>query len=257
MTSAGPADRIRQAVDEVQRVISDVVRAEQLRDQLTGLPNEAALMEALAGFFKANERFWCAFFEIDRFKVVNDTFGYAPANDLLLKVADHMAKANDYFPYGSSAFRAHGDEFFLLGRLEGMPESEIGANLDRIRSSIEGIRVRVAGKTKHMQCTVSIGWATNADPTGEERTPRGLLVVLEHATSYAKRQGRNQVQRYDEGNRKKQVHSVRDSCPKCFSSFSVDIPMEHAEKGDILCPNCGTHVTRPEPPEPPPKVIEA
>lgn len=257
MTVPDASRRIQDAVDEVRRVISEVVRAEQLRDQLTGLPNDTALMESLAGLFEANQAFWCAFVEIDRFKVVNDTFGYAPANDLLMKVASHLERTSDFFPHGATAFRAHGDEFFVLGQFLGITEEEIAKNLDRVRSSIEGLRIHVAGKSKHMRCTVSIGWAMNADAKGEESTPRGLRVILEHANSFAKRDGRNRVVRYDDAKRKMQVHSVRDSCPKCLSSFSVDIPLERAEKSDVLCPNCGTHIARPEPPEPPPPVIAA
>lgn len=52
--------------------IDQRVRAEQLCDQLTRLPNEPALFAAIDDPIDRDQPFWLAFIEVDRFEWIND-----------------------------------------------------------------------------------------------------------------------------------------------------------------------------------------
>lgn len=247
---------IQNAVDEVRRLITEAVRQEQFRDQLTELFNDAALMGNLQQMVEAGQKFWCAFFEIDRFKEVNDKFGYSQADALLKRVAVTMATlASNCFGPHFSVYRAHGDEFYLLVPIpEDVSLDNVHTALDSIRLSISQISIPVFEQPDPMRCTVSVGWVTSdtarlggSSPQGT--SPQGIKHLLEHATSYAKRKGRNRVVRYDAETVKAVSRSVRTSCTRCETSFSADIPVEReeAEKG-LFCPNCGTGLPRPPAP---------
>ncbi|MCB9765927.1 MAG: GGDEF domain-containing protein [Alphaproteobacteria bacterium] len=253
-------EKIQEALETVQHLMKEAVRIEQLRDQLTGLPNDLALSERLAEaverYVQQSRRFWVGFVEIDRFKRLNDAFGYQNADKLLQKVATHMEiAARDYFAGRLVvAFRAHGDEFFFLGDIEeDEPETifaDIHGSLEHFRESIKRVEIRVSGMRETMRCTVSIGWAVG-DDAPDTPTARRIRILLEEAVNYAKRKGRDQVVRYSAEVEKSVVHSIRDHCPSCESHFSADIPEEKVLKDPLWCPNCGHRVDRPpSPPSP-------
>ena len=115
MTSS--AEKIDEALRALREVVAEVVRDEQLRDQLTKLGNDHALTEWIKTTMARQTPFWIAFLEVDRFKEINDVFGYTNADTLLKRIAEQLTTASSYFPQGVTAFRAHGDEFYLAGAL--------------------------------------------------------------------------------------------------------------------------------------------
>ncbi|MCK6514543.1 GGDEF domain-containing protein [Myxococcota bacterium] len=258
--SSSSDQSIQRAVDEVRRLITDAVRQEQFRDQLTELFNDAALMENLQQMVEAGQKFWCAFFEIDRFKEVNDKFGYSQADALLKRVAVTMSTlASNSFGNAASVYRAHGDEFYVLVPVENdISSDKVQATLDSIRLSIAQISINVDKQPEPMSCTVSVGWVTSdaarlGGTSPQPTSPQGIKYLLEHATSYAKRKGRNRVVLYDAETVKAVSRSVRTSCNVCETSFSADIPVEREEaEKSLFCPNCGTELARPAPPSKPP-----
>jgi len=78
---------IEAALEQLRGVIRRTVRAEQLVDQLTKLSNDDALNEWIQSNIEAGDDFWLAFVEVDRFKSVNDEFGYDDADVLLRRIA--------------------------------------------------------------------------------------------------------------------------------------------------------------------------
>lgn len=236
-------DKLDAALQELRRQVEAVVREEQLRDQLTGLVNGLALSELLQSIIESNQAFWCAFVEVDFFKRINDQFSYQVADGLLQKIAKRLEAFEDYIP-GTVPVRAHGDEFYLFGQLndDGI-EEKIHAALDRVREEISGISV----PTEHgeMRCTVSVGWLTSRDAGDEVLTERLVLRHLEAAVGAANIQGRDRIVRYSPEVRKAQRRSVRDDCASCNASFTVEIPTDTDQTGELYCPNCGA--TRPRP----------
>jgi diguanylate cyclase (GGDEF)-like protein len=244
-------DALDEALLQLRTVIEAAVRDEQLRDQLTGLPNDTSLAEWLEDSLgkRKTEPFWVAFFEVDKFKRVNDEFGYEMADGLLCAVARHLPKGADYFTEKAIAFRAHGDEFFLTCRMGTQPAAAVGVALDVLRQSIRTIRLPVEGRDRAMQCTMSVGWVTS-DQGGAEVSPREIRVMLEKAMAEAKRQGRDRVVRFSDALARLVLVSLRENCPTCKAAFTVDYPEDSAVNDEMFCPNCGARIARQAVPPP-------
>jgi diguanylate cyclase (GGDEF)-like protein len=258
---SGTGTRIDEALQGLRALIFETVKEEQQRDQLTGLPNDAALIEFLSSAVDQKRQFWIAFVEVDLFKRVNNAFGQEMADGLLQAIGRQLATGVDFFASRARPFRAHGDEFFIAGVLDKNDDKSlenISNALDQIRLSMSALRIAVAGTSKPMQCTVSIGWVTSNDGQKSDLglTASTVRVLLERAVAEAKRRGRNKVIRYDQKMTSIAIVDFRGSCPECQASFTADVPYDKAKKEQIFCPNCGARQERPPPPEAPPVATE-
>ncbi len=252
----------------MRRALVAAIEADQKIDILTDLPNEIALKEELARLVDTGERFWVAFVEIDRFKSVNDEFGYDAANEMLVAVSRELRSAEERFAHGATAFRAHGDEFYILGmtkqtsagkpsHVEATPEM-VHKGLDAFRECIKNSHKVVEKIAKPMACTVSIGWLLSSDMATKK--PTSILKTLEIVVSEAKRGGRDKVVRFDDSMKKNLLFTQRGTCTACYSAFSVDIPREkNLPERKLQCPNCGAEMNRDPMPDLPPEaeVLEA
>lgn len=190
-SASSSADPIELALAQLHAAVREQLRSEQLTDRLTRLPNNEALSEWLEEKVESGEDFWIAFVEIDRFKSVNDEFGYESANEFLRRLAARLSAASrDYFAAGVLAFRAHGDEFYLAGPVAsvGALQEELAAKLEHVRSDIAQIQVAVENAGRPLRCTVSIGWLFSADSraTSDGCTQPAVRRQLEIAVSEAK-----------------------------------------------------------------------
>ena len=103
------------------------LRYDALHDSLTGLPNRAMFLERLERAMvrhRADPTTSCVvlFLDIDRFKLVNDTFSHAVGDRLLVALADRIARETR--PSDTVA-RLAGDEFTIL--LQDVPTDEAEA----------------------------------------------------------------------------------------------------------------------------------
>ena len=85
-------------------------------DDLTGLPNRALFLDRLANAIERSKRsrkgyFAVLFFDLDRFKLINDSLGHTYGDQLLIKVADELKACLRAY---DSAARLSGDEFAIL-----------------------------------------------------------------------------------------------------------------------------------------------
>nr|WP_314445428.1 EAL domain-containing protein [uncultured Sphingomonas sp.] len=80
-------------------------------DFLTGLPNRRAFVAALADCAAGGQPFAIAVTDIDRFKVINDTYGHSYGDALLSVVAKRLVRAA---PRQCLVARLGGDEFGIL-----------------------------------------------------------------------------------------------------------------------------------------------
>jgi len=85
-------------------------------DDLTGLPNRALFLDRLANAIKRSKRsrkgyFAVLFFDLDRFKLINDSLGHTYGDQLLIKVAHELKTCLRAY---DSAARLSGDEFAIL-----------------------------------------------------------------------------------------------------------------------------------------------
>lgn len=248
-SASSSADPIDLALAQLHAAVREQLRGEQLTDRLTRLANNEALSEWLQEKVESGEDFWIAFVEIDRFKSVNDEFGYESANELLRRLAARLSAASrDYFAPGVLAFRAHGDEFYLAGPASSAEslQEHLETKLEQLRSDIAQIQVAVENASRPMRCTVSIGWLLSGDSraTSEGCTQPAVRRQLEIAVSEAKHL-RDTVVRFTPEMHKPSHRDARGDCSACRAKFTVTIPIGSERSGSLFCPNCAAPLERP------------
>ena len=106
-------------------------------DSLTGLPNRRRLLEDLEA---ADARHLLVFFDLDGFKVYNDSFGH-PEGDLLLRRLGR--KLRDSVGDRGTAYRLGGDEFCIFALLPADGGDDlIAASRDALSEQGEGFSVQ-------------------------------------------------------------------------------------------------------------------
>jgi diguanylate cyclase (GGDEF)-like protein len=157
-------------------------RHEAITDSLTGLLNRRALFE-IHGDKLVAPHTAVIVFDLDQFKTINDRFGHAVGDEVLIRFAGTMrqfARATD------TVVRLGGEEFAIV-----LPR----ATPEMARLLAEGIRTLFASELiatgrGEFRCTVSAGVAMAGPgrPSFEE-----VLRRADDALYLAKRQGRNRV----------------------------------------------------------------
>jgi diguanylate cyclase (GGDEF)-like protein len=179
--SFGLADRALRVRHE-----RDAARHAAERDALTGVYNRAGLSARLTQACRdaaAGDRpVALLYFDLDRFKSVNDTWGHALGDACLIAVtrvaATELRQRDSLGRYG-------GEEFLIV--LPGSDLDEAARVAERIRAEIERNCAVVAGEA--LDLTVSIGVAAARGPVRAEQ----LLAAADAAMYAAKRSGRNCV----------------------------------------------------------------
>ena len=122
------------------------------------------------------------FFDLDHFKMVNDTFGHLAGDEVLEKVTQIVSSANrsaDIFA------RYGGEEFIIL-----TPETDLSGALshaERLRRDIESHHFKNVG-----QVTCSFGVT---EFIAESDNVKNLLKRVDNALYLAKHRGRNRVEK--------------------------------------------------------------
>ena len=157
-------------------------------DYLTDLPNrlsfEDRLAQAMAAASRHKEQLAVLFVDVDRFKHINDSFGHAIGDELLLSIAGRLVasvRASD------SVSRQGGDEFVVL--LSAIARAEDAARIaNKILVSLGSLH-RV--KEHNLQITVSVGIGIYpADGTDAETLVNNADIAMRNA----KERGRNNYQ---------------------------------------------------------------
>ncbi len=126
-------------------------------DALTGLVNRAHFHRlvdlALAACrFDSGRSVAVLYVDLDDFKAVNDGFGHAVGDRVLVAVADRLRAL---VPAGTAVARLGGDEFALL--LTGPPDA--GTAATGVASALGEVTVDVAGETARVRASVGIAVA--------------------------------------------------------------------------------------------------
>ena len=161
---------------------TELARAAALHDALTGLPNRLLMLELLSHAssesLRSGKLSAILFFDLDRFKEVNDTYGHQAGDELLVGVARRLTAL---LRPGDSLARLAGDEFVAL--CEGLDTpaqaDEIAArcNAGLARTfDLSGVAVAI---------TASVGIALTGPGT---QTPEDLLREADGAMYRAKRE---------------------------------------------------------------------
>lgn len=170
-----------------QRELSRLSR----HDPLTGLPNRTALPGVLDRRFlesdDATVHVAALFCDLDRFKLVNDTYGHEVGDKLMVAVARRLEEALDR---EATAVRYGGDEFIVIQRVTGRAEAERLAH-----RLVDALEVPFEVGTDTMRISASIGVALSGTNTA---TADDLVRDADVAMYQAKRLGPGAVCVYDE-----------------------------------------------------------
>lgn len=165
------------------------LRHQAMHDSLTGLGGRALLHDrlgtAVTAYRETGEAVAVVFIDLDDFKQVNDVYGHAAGDHVLVAIAHRLAAALAPLGY-ARAFRMSGDEFAVLLRGDAAENAVATAEclLSAIRTPVEvdGVAVTVGG---------SVGVATPGD--GVPAEPSALLRAADVAMYGVKRVGKGGV----------------------------------------------------------------
>jgi two-component system cell cycle response regulator len=185
----GPTAVFRYTVtDESQEALLQQLYDASVTDALTGAHNrehfDTQLRSELSYARRHKVEVSLAFFDVDHFKRVNDTYGHPAGDAVLIALANtirNMIRNEDVFA------RYGGEEFALI--LRGI--DSVGAHTvgERLRERVEAMRVPTDGG--ELRVTVSVGCSSFAEL--EEKTPEALVSAADKRLYAAKHAGRNRV----------------------------------------------------------------
>ena len=162
-------------------------------DALTGLPNRLLFIDRLGREIAHAERdghlFAVLVVDLDRFKVINDTLGHGPGDQLLIEVARRLSSA---VRSADTVARTGGDEFLLLlTDIREAPDAAVTAakiilELDKA--------VSISGTEVHTSASIGIS-VYPADGADSDT----LVAHADEAMYFAKQAGRNSFQFFSPG----------------------------------------------------------
>ena len=177
-SSIEDCDRLAQRENEL--------RIAAMTDALTGLPNRHALKDEVTRLTTSACPYSVILIDVDRFKSINDQFGHAVGDEVLVQVASSL---QDGIRDTDFLARFGGEEFIVL--LPFCSLNEAGKVAERLRCKVREARM-VAGDGGLLQVSVSAGVA--ASTQFEDRANHdGLVERADEALYVAKREGRDRV----------------------------------------------------------------
>ncbi len=164
-------------------------------DDLTGINNRRSLFELARHEFNVSLRYRpllaILMFDIDNFKKINDTFGHAIGDQVLIGltriICDQLRSADVIGRYG-------GDEFVIL-----LPQSSVQDALslaNRIHNSLAVTRIET--EKGPLAVTISIGITQTIHNTLQPDSVETLFLRADQALYAAKQAGRNRTVVFEE-----------------------------------------------------------
>jgi diguanylate cyclase (GGDEF)-like protein/PAS domain S-box-containing protein len=165
-----------------RRRTAETLRHQATHDELTGLPNRAAvkelLGELLSGPTAANVA--VLFCDIDNFKRVNDSLGHDAGDELLVALARRLEGG---LPEGSTVARLSGDEYVII-----CADIDAAGGVDALATKVSSLlRTAVPVHGQLVRVSASIGAAVSDG--GGHTHGADLLRFADAAMFEAKKQG--------------------------------------------------------------------
>jgi diguanylate cyclase (GGDEF)-like protein/PAS domain S-box-containing protein len=163
-----------------RRRVAEALTYRATHDELTGLPNRAAIKDTLAELLvSAGRDIAVLFCGIDNFKRVNDALGHDAGDELLVALARWL---EDGLPEGCTAGRLSGDVFVVI-----CTDVAAQGGLGSLVATVSGLlRTAIPLRGQVIRVSAAIGVAVPETSTG---TAQDLLRFADAALFEAKRTG--------------------------------------------------------------------
>lgn len=169
------------------KLARDKARYLASRDQLTGCYNRSYLQTHMSHLTRSAAPLSALlYFDVDRFKQINDTFGHEVGDAVLVALAE---RTNGYMSPDDAVVRLGGDEFVVI-----LGDASNAAFTDRVETIFQALSAPTKVGSVSIKTRVSIGVALF------EPGARDVDVILRQADIalyLAKKNGRNQYVTYD------------------------------------------------------------
>ncbi len=168
-----------------RRQYEDQLQFQANYDSLTHLPNRALAADrlklALAQAKRGGHKVGILFFDLDRFKLINDSMGHGAGDQLLVQVADRLKKC---LREGETVARFGGDEFlFILPAIDSVKQAE-----PVIRRIMQALAHPFDLGRETVYVTISMGVSLFPD---DGLHPESLIQNADTAMYQSKHAGRN------------------------------------------------------------------
>lgn len=189
----------KQALEAMAAVASDAFARLRLTDEmthlarfdmLTDLPNRRLLLDRVKRALQLSRRdettIALLFIDLDGFKPINDRFGHAAGDEVLVDVADRLGRC---VRERDTVARLGGDEFAVL--FEGVEPVEVAVACERILAALRA-GVHVAGHNLLLGASIGVAYGDGQE-TAETMLRKADLAMYE-----AKSNGKNQFVTYED-----------------------------------------------------------
>ena len=184
--------RVGRRILELQHSLQEALEGQRYQaqhDPLTGILNRGEIVKVLERELNRAERQYSKLTimmaDLDHFKKINDTFGHAAGDAVLVEVAQRMRKALRIY---DTVGRYGGEEFLLM--LPGCEVDEARLIANRILNSINSQPVMFQNTA--IAVTISLGLTINK--IGEHTDLTDIVQTADSAMYQAKQNGRNRFE---------------------------------------------------------------
>ncbi|WP_237152269.1 EAL domain-containing protein [Oryzibacter oryziterrae] len=157
-------------------------------DTLSGVANRGRFMELAGERLAKAETSFVALIDIDHFKDINDDFGHAAGDEVIVEIGRRLTT---FAGQGMTVGRFGGDEFILAGAIQ----TGGATPLDIARDIVDLIHEPMRYRGILLDLSASIGCADNG--RGFKTLPQ-MIVDADDALYRAKNAGRNRAVQFDE-----------------------------------------------------------
>jgi two-component system cell cycle response regulator len=183
--------RRKQQHDQLRATVRNGLNA-AITDPLTGLYNRRYLTPHLARMadqaVTSGREFAVLMLDIDHFKVINDAYGHAAGDKVLVQIAERLRenlRAIDLVA------RVGGEEFLVAMPRTSVRQAKLAA--DRLRRMVNNTAFDLGATQPAINVTISVGVAVSNDAVHAETAVAQLCDCADQALYVAKSAGRNQI----------------------------------------------------------------